>query len=118
MIDRWPWTDLRSTAASSEDRFDRYDACSTADESGPEIVYRLEVPRPGTLHVWLVDRGTVDVDVHLLDASGAATGCIARDNQELSVAVVAGTYFLVLDSWVDAGGVARAGEYLVAARLE
>lgn len=116
--DSWPWTDLRSTAGSSEDRFDRYDACSTANEAGPEVVYRLAVPRAATLHAWLVDRGATDIDLQLLDASGMPTGCLARDNQELSVPVSAGTYFLVLDSWVDAGGVARAGEYLVAARLE
>lgn len=118
VVDVWPFTDLRTTAASSEDTFDRYDACSTADESGPEVVYRLEVPAAGTLHAWLVDRGTVDVDLQLLDASGAPAGCLARDNQELMAPVSPGTYFVVADSWVDGGGLARAGEYLLAMRLE
>jgi hypothetical protein len=114
VVDRFPFTDLRDTSASTEDVLDVY-GCSTADESGPEIVYALDVPTAATLHVWLVDRGTVDVDLHVVDAGGT---CLARNDQEISVSVPAGPYRLVLDTFVDATGVERAGEALVVLQLE
>jgi len=113
-IDALPFTDIRSTLFSESDAFALYDGCmADQDESGPEVVYRLEVTAPTTLVARVVDRGTVDVDVHLLDDSGTAGGCIARDHESLTASIDTGTYYLVLDTFVSSGGVENAGEYFV-----
>lgn len=112
VVGAFPFTDVRSTALSGAARIATY-GCSTANEGGPELYYRIVVSAPTHLHAWLVDRGTVDVDVHLLDATGAAAGCIARNDRELQADLAPGTYYVVLDSYVTSDGVAHAGEYLL-----
>ncbi len=107
-----PFTDLRSTATAGAMRIDTY-GCSTANEGGAELYYRLDVSSATHVHAWVVDRGTVDIDVHLLDATGAGAGCIARNDRELSLDLAAGTYYLVLDSYVTSDGAAHPGEYLL-----
>lgn len=112
VVDALPFTDLRSTATSSESRIDTY-ACSTANEGGTERYYRIDVSVATHLHAWLVDRGSVDVDLHLLDATGAAAGCIARDDRELQADLAPGTYYLSIDSYVTSDAMAHPGEYLL-----
>ena len=95
-----------------------YPACSPANEGGPELVYRLVLDRAARIHAWVLDRGVTDVDLHLLDARGEPTGCVMRNDEEVSFAASPGTYYLSVDSYVDGGGVARSGEYLLVVLLE
>lgn len=109
-----PFTDLRDTATDGERRIDRYEGCaSEADESGRELVYRLELARETSVRVMVFDRGDVDVDLHLLGEEPTGEGCVERDDQHLRRTLGAGTWHLVVDTWVDGDGDARAGEYLL-----
>ncbi|MBI5518068.1 MAG: SGNH/GDSL hydrolase family protein [Deltaproteobacteria bacterium] len=108
-----PFGDLRNTATGGVRALGRYPGCmSAADEGGAEYYYRLRVDRPTRLRAVVVTRGTTDVDVHLMDASLRPEGCVARDDRVVTREVPAGTWHLVLDTYVS-GGVERAGEYLL-----
>jgi hypothetical protein len=112
------FTDLRDTAAIGTSSWPSYPGCSAANEGGPEVLYRLVLDRPATIHAWVLDRGTTDVDVHLLDARGTPDGCLMRNDVEVALAAGPGTYYLSVDSFVDGAGVARVGEYLLVVLLE
>ena len=92
---------------------DRYTCAPTTDESGPENVYRLEVPTAGVLVAMLdgVPAG-VDVDVHIVagDAAPDSSRCLDRGHWNSAAWVPAGVVWVVVDSWVD-DGVPLAGPY-------
>ena len=73
-------------------------------QAGGEVVYRIDLAAPATLDAFVVDRGNVDVDVHILQGSD----CVASGDQQVS-ANVAGAVYVVVDS-ADA---ATAGEFLL-----
>ncbi len=111
-IDALPFSHLGDTR-----RGERVNALYTGceapqDESGPELVYTLELEAPSTIRALVLDRGDVDIDLHLLDDADDPEACLERGHTELRASLDAGTWHFVLDSWVDAEGAARAGEYL------
>lgn len=108
-IDALPFAHTADTTAGAR-LVDAYPACgSDADESGPELVYRLELDAPRRIRAIVLDRDGVDVDLHLLASEGDE--CIARGHHTVEAALDAGSYSLVVDSWVGADGIERAGEY-------
>lgn len=110
-----PFGDLRNTATGGFSHLANYNggACkATQDESGPEYWYKLVLTSPRTLRALVLDRGTVDIDVHLLDDTGTAAGCLQRDDTQIVTAqLAAGTYYFVLDTFVSSG-TPKPGEYL------
>jgi hypothetical protein len=117
VIEALPFVHVQSTLFSEQRALDRYDGCmATQDESGPERMYRLELDAPTNVVIRVHDRGSVDVDLHLLDAPTEA-GCVARAHQELRASLGAGTHWLAIDTFVSAG-TERAGEYLLTVAVE
>ena len=113
LIPGLPFSDLRSTADSPFSDLDTYTGCGAdQDESGPEVVYRLELSQETTLRALVFDRGDVDVDVHLLDESATEEGCVERAHRLLETTLGPGTWHLALDSFVP-DGEPRSGEFLV-----
>jgi MYXO-CTERM domain-containing protein len=88
-----------STADGPGRYFNRYACAPTVPEDGREWVYALTVCQPGQLTATVTDGVGVDVDLHLLGALDEAA-CLARDDATLTVDVAAGTYYLVVDSFV------------------
>lgn len=112
VIDGLPFSDMRSTRDAPSRELDVYSGCaSDADESGPEVVYRLVLTAPTRLRATVHDRGETDIDLHLLDASASAAGCIERAHRIVEADLAPGTYHLVLDTFVS-NGVEKSGEYL------
>ncbi len=107
-----PFVDLRDSRDGTSDVLDTY-GCSGADESGPEHVYRLEVAEPSRMRAVVLDRGDVDIDVHLLGATVDESGCLARGDTIVEHDLSPGTYHLVIDTFVR-GGEELGGEYLLA----
>ena len=92
-----------------------YSGCaSEANESGGEFLYRLELDETTAIRAVVLDRGEVDIDIHLLDASGEAEGCLARDNRSIQGILEAGIYYFSLDTFVKSDGEEMAGRYLFA----
>lgn len=119
VVDAFPFSDLRSTGDATSRAIDAYPGCNaTQNESGPENVYRIDLAAPATLRAAVFDRGEVDVDLHLLSGSLDGGRCVARGDGSLRVSLSAGTHYLVVDSFVDAGGRAHSGEYLLVVTKE
>ncbi len=112
LIDALPFSDLRTTTTAFGQDLDRYSGCSsTADESGPEVVYRLDIATPTRLRMTVHDRGATDIDLHLLDETASEAGCLARNHQIIEATLNPGTYHVVLDTFVD-DGVPLSGEFI------
>lgn len=103
-----PFTDARDTSTSLYSEIDEYD-CDDANESGPEIYYRIELDERTDIRALVLDQGDTDIDIHLLDEAG---GCLVRDHQMIEATLDAGRYTFVLDTWVDGEGTEMSGEYL------
>lgn len=110
VVDSLPFADVRDTRRDGARGIDTYTGCSTANEGGAEVVYRLEVTRPMTVRATVVSLGTADLDVHLLRGSVSAAACVARNDKTVTSALMPGTYFIVVDTYVSAG-TERSGEY-------
>lgn len=114
IIPSLPFVDLRSTADSTSDLFASYGgACDPMiDESGPEVLYKLEVDDPIDLRVMVFDRGGVDVDVHVLSAPDPAT-CLKRNDKEVTGPLEDGDFTIVVDSYAGEVPSGAAGEYVI-----
>ena len=64
------------------------------------------------LRFLVFDRGSVDIDLHILDDTGTESGCLHRTHELIDVTLQPGTYYLALDTFV--GTTPKPGEYLLA----
>ena len=111
-VDAFPFTHSSSTLDAPFAALGAYSCDMETDESGPERVYRVTVPAAGFLSAAVYDGAGVDVDVHIL-ASWDAGACLARGHHDASADVEAGTYYVIVDTWVDTNGLEQAGDYRV-----
>jgi hypothetical protein len=109
----FPYDDRADTSDSPNRAVDAYGCDPDVDESGPEWWYVVEIPERGLLTASIdeVAGDGVDVDLHLLSGPDPAGDCVTRDHAALDALLDPGTYFLVLDTWVDGDGVAQEGRY-------
>lgn len=111
-IDALPFAHAADTTRAGLEDIDAYPSCDDADESGPEVRYRLELSEPTPLRMLVLDHPEVDVDVHLLEAGGDGDGCLARADRRIEGSLPAGTWDIVVDTW-SSDGAPYAGEYLL-----
>lgn len=109
-VDSFPYVHNGNTQGAGSDQFDSYN-CGNQNESGPEVVYRVELSSEG--FIWL-DLGNmpsgVDIDVHIL-GSLDPNDCLARGHWDAGKLLPAGTYYVTADTWVDGNGHPQAGAY-------
>lgn len=109
-VNTFPYTHSDSTIGG-ESNFDYYSCATSTNESGPEIVYQVDIPEDGFLALDLTEMGSgADIDVHLLD-SRSANDCIDRGHWSAGAFISAGRYYVVADTWVNSSGVALSGNY-------
>lgn len=108
VVDAVPHVDVHDTRTSVSDSFDEYN-CSSADESGPELVYVVMVDDEGWLTAEVTDDAATDVDVHILDGNDP-DACIERGDTVAEAYITPGRHLVVVDSYVD-GGTVLAGEF-------
>ena len=112
IIDALPFTDVRNTAGCPHKKINSYPGCkATQDESGPEYIYRYKATTAHSIRAMVFDRGTVDIDVHLLGSTISGASCIKRGHNTITAQLQPGTYHFSLDTFVKSGS-ATAGEYL------
>lgn len=104
-----PFSAHADTRVGGSSAVDTWGGCSTADESGPELRYRVTLGAPATLHAALASGAGADVDVHVVRAGEDGAGCLARGDREVDVSVPAGSYDVVIDTYAG-GGSERRGE--------
>jgi hypothetical protein len=114
----FPFRETRDTRDAPAAEWDAYACAPDTNESGPELVYRVEVRERGLLSARIEEepRDDVDIDVHLLGAADP-DDCIARDHVGVSAFVEPGTYHIAVDTWVDGDGMAKAGPFTLAVDL-
>ncbi|HEY3353355.1 MAG TPA: hypothetical protein VGQ83_08915 [Polyangia bacterium] len=110
VVGAFPYTDTRDTRQAASDVLDGCAADPTKRESGPEYVYRVTLTQPGTLTAAVADDVSTDIDVHLYGSMNTSD-CIARHDTTLSRALDCGTWYVVADTFVSAGGTAYPGPY-------
>lgn len=116
-VDQLPFVHTGDTSSAPFDAFDSYSCAPDLDESGPEFVYRVEVPSDGFLSAGVdVADPDVDIDVHLLWERDEG-GCVDRGHWNAAADVEAGTWWIVTDTWVDASGAELAGEFTLGVGL-
>ena len=113
VINSLPFVDVRDTRTDGVARINTYPGCgSAANESGREVLYRLELAQPTNVRVFVVSLGTSDIDVHLMSDTASGQSCVVRNDKVIVRQLAAGTHYLSLDTYQAAGGVLP-GEYLV-----
>ncbi len=98
VIGSFPYTDSRNTAQSKSDVLDGCGASPTKNESGPEYIYQVTLPTPGTLTMAVQDDSNADIDIHLYTSMNTSD-CVARHDSALSTPVDCGTYYVVADTF-------------------
>ncbi len=110
-VTTFPYEHSSTTTGAASDVFDAYGCATSTDESGPEVLYRVDVAEDGLLALSLTDLSTgADIDVHLL-ASEDASDCIDRGHEIAAGYVEAGRYWVVADTWVSGSGDEKDGSY-------
>jgi hypothetical protein len=110
--DGWAhYTDSRDTTEAPSDQMDVYPPFDHLDESGPEYFYTFEVDGPVQVRASLAypEPAGVDNDIHLLTSTDPSS-VLDRAHYAFTSHVEAGTYFLVVDTYV-ADGVPLVGPY-------
>lgn len=112
-IDTFPWSGS-GTTTGAVGLLDGYGCAPDTDESGPEVVYQVELSEAGFLAAELYGLPSgVDVDVHILDALDP-DACVDRGHWASGALLMPGTYYVVVDSWVDGAGDVKDGAYSLA----
>ncbi len=112
-VTEFPYTHSATTTGASSDQLDGYSCSPSTNESGPEVIYRVDVPADGFLALELPEAQLgpgVDIDVHLLQELDAGT-CLDRGHWRAGALLTAGRYWVIADTWVEDGGPAHDGSY-------
>lgn len=107
-----PFVHFGDTRTQGSNRLSSYPSCSPADESGPELYYRLELAKPTKLRALVVSLAGADLDVHLLQGAFSGSDCVTRADATLTAPSAMGPMLLSVDTYAS-GGVDRRGEYLL-----
>ncbi len=83
--------------------------CNSRAQEGGEVVYQIALSAPATIDALVIDRGSVDVDVHILQGTPNAQSCVAGGDHQATANVSAGTVYIV----VDAPDAASVGEFVL-----
>ncbi|MEC7949381.1 MAG: murein L,D-transpeptidase catalytic domain family protein [Myxococcota bacterium] len=114
-VDQFPYTDDTTTVGAPFDDFDRYSCAPSTDESGREVVYRVDLSDDGFLAVDLPQsrmESGADIDVHVL-ATLDSDDCIDRGHWRSGAFLEAGSYYVVADTWVSSSGDEKDGEFRI-----
>jgi hypothetical protein len=99
----FPFDDARDSAdlGAGGMYFNFYSCAPDVEEWGREFVYQVEVCHEGSITATVGgDSGTVDNDLQILSAP-SEEACLVRDDVEATTAVTPGTYYVVVDTYVD-----------------
>jgi len=116
VVNEFPKTLQGDTTQSISDLFDACGAAISKQETGPEVVYLVEVTEPGTLSATVQDDAGVDIDVHIYSAL-ETFHCEARHDTTVSLPVTCGTWYVVADTWSN-GGAEFPGPYTLTIDLD
>lgn len=114
-VDSFPYQHSGDTSKQGAAKFGVYN-CSSADESGAEVVYEVHVKTKGTLTVQVDCPAGVDIDVHLLEGDDA-NACLVRNDVALTYDITPGRYLIVADTFAE-NGTPLSGSYTLKVDLK
>jgi hypothetical protein len=118
VVTSFPFVDTRDTSLSMADLFDYcLGAAPGKKETGPEVIYRVDLTQPGTLTAALQDGAGVDIDVHLYAALNELD-CVARDDASVSLDVGCGSVWVVADTYNSSTYGEQPGQYTLTIDFE
>jgi len=110
-VGKFPFVHDGDTTKSLSDLFDYYGADTSKKESGPEVIYQLEIDSPGKLTVSVQDGPGVDIDVHVCSALDTYH-CIARHDSLIEKSnLPCGTWYVIADTWCNSSDTEFPGPY-------
>ena len=110
-VGQFPYVHNGDTSSSLSDMHDACAASIDKKETGPEVIYEVQIPSPGKLTVSVQDGPGVDIDVHLYSALDTYH-CVARHDSLVEAENLAcGTWYVMADSWCDSSGTEYPGPY-------
>jgi hypothetical protein len=112
LVPSLPFSGAGDTRTQGEAAIDRWDGCSTANESGRELRFRFRLDAPTRVTAAVSSGAGADLDVHVVRAGGGAADCVARDNRSVDVDLAVGEWELVADTFASTSG-PLPGEVLV-----
>jgi len=98
-VESFPFIHSFSTS-SQNSSLDQYACAPNTNESGPEVIYRLQLHTAGFLSAAVYDGDNVDVDVHIL-SSLSASDCLDRGHHHARADVEPGVYYVIVDSFAN-----------------
>ncbi len=110
LITSIPYTHQGNTN-NGESKIDTYSGCGSANESGKEIYYKLELSQKKYVRMFAASASGVDVDIQIMKTTPGASNCIARSDIMLHGALEAGTYYISVDTFAGSGA-SGPGQYL------
>jgi hypothetical protein len=114
-VSSFPYTDDTSTVGAPFDDFDSYSCAPSTNESGREVVYRVDLSDDGFLAVDLPQsrmQSGADIDVHVLETLDS-DDCIERGHWRSGAYLEAGSYYVVADTWVNSSGDEKDGDFRI-----
>ena len=118
VVSQFPFNDGNNLVSDGPDEVTDFDACGFPDSTaGHEIVYRLDLNSPGSLRVDLVSIDDAALAVWLFQGGTSGENCIDGMHKLLEAEVAAGTWYLVVEAFVDEEETLD-GEYLILIDLQ
>ncbi|MBO86985.1 MAG: hypothetical protein CL927_16685 [Deltaproteobacteria bacterium] len=112
-VESFPFEETNTTTRAARDDFNSYACAPSTNESGPEVVYRVDLAEDGFLAVDLPDMDSgADIDVHIL-GSLDPDDCFDRGHWRSGAWLPAGRYYVVADTWVASSGAESDGGYTI-----
>ncbi len=108
-VDHFPFEDSRDTSIGPGCYFNFYSCSPDLPEYGREWVYEIDVCQPGLVTASVAEYEDRDPDLALLYAP-EQDACLARAHTDLETHISPGSYYLVVDTFVD-GNLELAGPY-------
>ena len=106
-----------TASGTTTDSIDSYACAPATNESGPEAIYRVDLPSAGFLSAAIYDDAGTDIDVHLLTtfnpAAPSGDGCVARGDKQAAANVPAGSAWVIADTWVNGSGTELSGPFKI-----
>lgn len=121
VIPSLPFSDLRDIEGAVANQTESYGCADAGSGSGRENLYQLTVTSPIRVRAAVIDATPVpgpdagvlplDLDLYLLDATGAASGCVKTADEVITTNLEPGTWYFAVDHAL-ATSLSPSGEYV------
>ena len=103
VINHVPWGELRDITSSTFTATEALSCAGAPQVSGPQVLYKLVLPRAMAVRILVLDGGVGGQRVSLLSGTSLTT-CVKSDTRLITARLDAGTYYLSVNALTATGG--------------